>query len=181
DLTCVARVCSYVSTVCNDNRVCSTDSCNPATGLCQFNTAACCATNAGCSDGTACTTDTCQSNETCGHTDRGICCLSSAALTRSAVASSSDENTGVAASYAIDGNTSSRWGSTFADEQWLRIDLGATRYVKRVVLRWEAAAASAYDLDVSSSTSGPWTRLYTKTGGTGGVEDIAVAQGLVPA
>ncbi|MGL5829124.1 MAG: discoidin domain-containing protein, partial [Angustibacter sp.] len=36
------------------------------------------------------------------------------------------EGPGTPASAAVDGSLGSRWSSAFADNQWLRIDLGAT-------------------------------------------------------
>src|SRR5437899_192376 len=48
--------------------------------------------------------------------------------------SSSSEGVGYAASLAVDGNAGTRWGSLFADPQWIQIDLGATTSIGRVVL-----------------------------------------------
>src|SRR5690242_21340642 len=53
------------------------------------------------------------------------CGTANAALNRPATASSV-ENGGVPASAAVDGNGGTRWGSAFADPQWLQIDLGST-------------------------------------------------------
>ena len=46
------------------------------------------------------------------------------------------------------------------------------RRVRRVVLRWEAAASASYDVQISDSASGPWTNLYTTSAGDGGVDDL---------
>ncbi len=173
-------VCTNVATVCNDNRSCSVDSCNPASGLCGYDTSACCSSDGDCSDGTSCTEDVCGTNELCSNPSRNICCPGVAALTTSVAAASSVEGTGYEAAKAVDGNTSSRWASTFSDEQWLRLDLGSTKFVKRVVLNWEAAASASYEVQVADFDAGPWTTLYATTAGNGGVDDLDAEDGLVP-
>lgn len=45
----------------------------------------------------------------------------------------------MAANYAVDGNTGTRWSSNFADDAWLTVDLGKTYAVNKVVLNWECA------------------------------------------
>ncbi|MER5253091.1 discoidin domain-containing protein [Streptomyces sp. NPDC002855] len=68
---------------------------------------------------------------------------------------------------AFDGNASTRWSSQFADDAWIRLDLGATLRVDRVVLDWEAAYGKKYVLEVSRNGT-DWTPFYTETAGTGG-------------
>lgn len=94
------------------------------------------------------------------------------ALTRSGATSSSNEHAGYGPASAIDGSTGTRWSSAFSDPQWLSVDLGSTKHVNRVVLRWEAAASKDYDVQVGNSASGPWTTLYTDPNGNGGVDNI---------
>jgi Beta-1,3-glucanase/F5/8 type C domain len=83
---------------------------------------------------------------------------------------SSVENSGTPAAGAFDGSTATRWSSQFADPQWLRVDLGASRSVTRVRLTWEAAYAKAYQIQTSADGS-TWSTVYSTTTGTGGVED----------
>jgi cytochrome c len=91
----------------------------------------------------------------------------SVALARTGATSSSNENAGTGAALAIDGNTGTRWSSAFSDPQWLTVDLGADRYIDRVVLSWEAAAAK--DFQVQYSTNGTtFTTLRTITGAAAG-------------
>lgn len=78
------------------------------------------------------------------------------------------------ASNAVDNSLTSRWASSYADGQWLRVDLGAARPVARVVLRWEAAYATAYQVEVSSDGSA-WTQVAAVTGGDGGLDNVAFA------
>ncbi|NUO61862.1 MAG: discoidin domain-containing protein, partial [Hamadaea sp.] len=101
------------------------------------------------------------------------CGSGNAALNRPATASST-ENAGTPASAAVDGNTGTRWSSAFSDPQWLQVDLGSTQTVCQVVLAWEAAYATAYQVQVAASGSGPWTTIYSTTTGTGGTQTLTV-------
>lgn len=86
---------------------------------------------------------------------------------RPAVASSSDA-TGRAPGKAVDGSTSTRWASARTDAQWLRVDLGRTATISRVVLRWEVAYAKAYDIQVSADAK-TWRTVSSTRSGKGGV------------
>jgi hypothetical protein len=89
------------------------------------------------------------------------------------VTASSVENVGTPASAAVDGNTGTRWSSAFADPQWIQVDLGASASISQVVLTWEAAYATAFQIQVSPDAS-TWTPIYTTTTGTGGVQTLTV-------
>jgi hypothetical protein len=91
-----------------------------------------------------------------------------------AASASSTENGGSPASNAVDGNNGTRWASAFSDPQWLQVDLGSSATVSRVVLRWEAAYATAYTLQTSANGS-TWTTVYSTTTATGGNQDLAVS------
>src|SRR5256885_654685 len=86
---------------------------------------------------------------------------------------SSVENAGLPASAAFDGNSGTRWSSAFSDPQWIQVDLGATATVDQVVLTWEAAYATAFQLQVSPDAA-TWTTIYSTTTGTGGTQTLAV-------
>lgn len=87
------------------------------------------------------------------------------------VAVSSDDGTTAGADAVTDGDTATRWSSVYQDDQWVRIDLDTVRNVDSVVLRWEAAFATAYDIEVATDT-GAWTLAKSVTAGVGGVETI---------
>jgi F5/8 type C domain len=87
---------------------------------------------------------------------------------------SSSENAGTAAANAVDGNTGTRWSSAFSDPQWLQVDLGASATISRVVLNWEAAYATAYQIQVSANGS-TWTTVASTTTGAGGTETLNVS------
>ncbi|RPJ24205.1 MAG: discoidin domain-containing protein, partial [Chloroflexi bacterium] len=101
------------------------------------------------------------------------CGTTNIALNKSAT-SSSNEAPGTTPNLAVDGNLSSRWSSGFSDPQWIRIDLGATYSICRVVLRWETAYATAYQIQVSNNGTS-WTTIYSTTTGDGGVDDLTVS------
>ena len=87
---------------------------------------------------------------------------------------SSTESAGTPASAAVDGNAGTRWSSAFADPQWIQVDLGATATIEQVVLQWEGAYATAFQIQVSNNAT-TWTPVYTTTSGTGGTQTLAVA------
>src|SRR5690606_22489516 len=77
------------------------------------------------------------------------CGTENAAHGRPATASSV-ESAAFPASAAVDGNPGTRWSSAFSDPQWIRVDLGASAQICRVVLSWEAAYATAFQIQTSS-------------------------------
>ncbi|MFF9018721.1 discoidin domain-containing protein [Streptomyces eurythermus] len=89
------------------------------------------------------------------------------ALNPAAVTASGSENAGTGPGLAFDGDAATRWSSNFADDAWIRIDLGAVLRVDRVTLDWEAAYGKRYVLEVSRNGT-DWTPFYTETAGTGG-------------
>jgi hypothetical protein len=89
------------------------------------------------------------------------------------VTSSSTESASLTANLAVDGNAGTRWSSAFSDPQWIRVDLGTTRAITRVVLRWEAAFARSYQIQTSNDGA-TWSTIRSVTSGAGGVEDLAV-------
>ncbi|MCW3844723.1 penicillin acylase family protein [Micromonospora yasonensis] len=90
---------------------------------------------------------------------------------RSATASSTQFLTSYTPDKAVDGSLSSRWGSSYTDNQWIRVDLGSARTVRRAVLRWEAAYGSAYRIEVSNDGS-TWQTAFSTTAGNGGVDNV---------
>jgi hypothetical protein len=103
----------------------------------------------------------------------GPCGTANAAQGQPATASSS-EGAGTPASAAVDGSTTTRWSSQFSDPQWIQVDLGSAGSVCQVVLNWEAAYATAFQIQVSPDASS-WTSIYSTTTGTGGVQTLNVS------
>ncbi len=98
------------------------------------------------------------------------CGSADAALNRPATASST-ENAGTPASAAVDGDAGTRWSSAFSDPQWIQVDLGATATICQVVLTWEAAYATAFQIQTSDNGN-TWTTVYSTTTGTGGTQTL---------
>ncbi len=57
------------------------------------------------------------------------------------------------ASYAVDGNTGTRWETESADPQWLYVDLGAKKDINKVGFMWEGAYAAKYYVQVSDDAN----------------------------
>uniref|UniRef100_UPI00396A343B beta-1,3-glucanase family protein n=1 Tax=Actinacidiphila bryophytorum TaxID=1436133 RepID=UPI00396A343B len=108
-----------------------------------------------------------------GSTNPAACSTANTAQGKTATASST-ENAGTPASAAVDGNTGTRWSSAFGDPQWLQVDLGSSQQVCGVGLNWEAAYATAFQIQVTDNPSGTWTTVYSTTTGTGGVQNLDV-------
>ncbi|HEX6497433.1 MAG TPA: penicillin acylase family protein [Micromonosporaceae bacterium] len=96
------------------------------------------------------------------------------ALGRAATASSTQAFTSNTPNKAVDGDLSTRWSSSYSDNQWIRVDLGSTRTIRRVVLRWEAAYGSGYRIDVSNDGS-TWATVFSTSTGDGGVDNVTFA------
>ena len=86
---------------------------------------------------------------------------------------SSAESAGTPASAAVDGNTGTRWSSAFSDPQWLQVDLGSTASITQVILNWESAYATAFQIQVSNDAAN-WSSIYSTTTGAGGVQTLNV-------
>src|SRR5882757_5428262 len=86
---------------------------------------------------------------------------------------SSVESASFPAAAAVDGNNGTRWASSFADNQWLQVDLGSAQAVNRVLLRWEAAYASGFQIQTSTNATN-WTTIQTTTNGAGGEQSLVV-------
>ncbi|WP_261808947.1 discoidin domain-containing protein [Nonomuraea sp. C10] len=87
---------------------------------------------------------------------------------------SSTESAAFPASAAVDGDAGTRWSSAFSDPQWIQVDLGSSAALSQVVLRWEAAHATAFQIQVSANGSA-WTTVHTTTSGPGGTQTIDVS------
>nr|WP_184840766.1 discoidin domain-containing protein [Allocatelliglobosispora scoriae] len=90
------------------------------------------------------------------------------------VLASSLETAGDTAENAVDGNVGTRWASAHSDPQWIRIDLGATASISQVILRWEGAYATSFQIQTSADGTTGWTPIYTTTTGPGGLQTLNV-------
>jgi chitosanase len=93
------------------------------------------------------------------------------------VSASSVETAKLGPTNAVDGSTSTRWGSAEgSDPQWIAVDLGATSAVTRVNLKWETAYAKAYQIQVSDDQK-TWRTIATTTTGDGGTDNLTGLSG----
>jgi len=79
---------------------------------------------------------------------------------------SSVETAGTTANFAFDGNPTTRWSSLYSDPQFLAVDLGKRYDLCQVVLDWETALGSNYEIQVSDDSL-HWTDLVSITGNAG--------------
>ncbi len=91
---------------------------------------------------------------------------------------SSEEGAGTAsvrlASLAVDGDATTRWGSAFSTNEWLYVDLQNTYDLTGVVVRWEAAYATAYQIQTSLDGT-TWSNRYSTNSGNGGLDNLVIS------
>ncbi|RYE18557.1 MAG: discoidin domain-containing protein [Sphingobacteriales bacterium] len=69
---------------------------------------------------------------------------------------------------SIDGDISTRWSLAAATEnEWYKVDLGKTRSISRVDIKWEGAYATEYTIQVSTDNVA-FATVYSTTTSTGG-------------
>lgn len=88
--------------------------------------------------------------------------------------SSSNENDGMKADNVTDGDVGSRWGSKHNDGEWVYIDLLDPSYISTVAIRWEAAFASRYEIQLGDDDTN-WSTV-AQCNGLGGYEQIEINQ-----
>lgn len=80
------------------------------------------------------------------------------ALQRPVTVSSTEAGSGLTPQAAVDGSSSTRWGSGFSDNQWIEVDLGSAKSINRVRLNWDSAYGKSYRIEVSNDRS-TWATL----------------------
>jgi len=99
------------------------------------------------------------------------------ALGKTATAST-EENATYTASKATDtDSTVSRWASSFGNAtEWIYVDLGSNFNINRVVLKWEAAFATQYKVQLSNDNVFTENEtINTQTSSDGGTDDLTVS------
>ncbi|GLY94237.1 discoidin domain-containing protein [Actinoplanes sp. NBRC 103695] len=80
---------------------------------------------------------------------------------------------------AFDNDPASRWATSstngWVDPGWISVDLGAAAQISQVVLQWDPAYATAYQLQVSNDNAN-WTSFFSTTTGNG-LKDVINATG----
>jgi hypothetical protein len=71
----------------------------------------------------------------------------------------------------VDGDMLTRWSSDYKEgDQWFQFDLGVTKTVSNVIIRWERAFATEYKILVSNNAQ-DWTEVYHETNSQGGMTE----------
>ncbi len=81
------------------------------------------------------------------------------------VTASSEENAGCRAINLTDGDPKTRWGSVHQDNEYVIVDLQQKCYIDYIVLRWETAYASEYELSFSDDNILWQAATYSSSGG----------------
>ena len=93
------------------------------------------------------------------------------ALNQPATASSI-QGSGFTANLVNDGDLTTRWASAAGiDPSWIAIDLGSVVTFDNVILSWQAAFATVYQIQYSTDNIN-WSVAYTNNSGAGGVENL---------
>src|SRR5258707_644375 len=78
----------------------------------------------------------------------------------------------------FDMDPATRWATSdvtgWVDPGWIYVDLGATASIHKVVLQWQYAYATAYQIQVSSDATN-WTTIYSTTTSTGLLQTLTVS------
>ena len=86
-------------------------------------------------------------------------------------ASSYQDPVGLAANFAFDGNLTTRWGSAFDATAYLQVNLGSVQSFNTVVLYWDPAYATQYDIQYSTDGI-TFLNAATNNSGVGGTETL---------
>jgi beta-glucanase (GH16 family) len=90
------------------------------------------------------------------------------------VFTSSIENDGYKGTLAVDGNNETRWASSFSEPEWIYVDLGDTYKISEVILNWEAAFGSAYEIQISDDAN-TWATLASENASDGEIDQFSVS------
>jgi hypothetical protein len=75
------------------------------------------------------------------------------------------------ASFANDGDETTRWATQYEDDQWIDIDLEGKFLINQVILKWEAAYGKHYEFQVSEDGEN-WTTVFTEKFSDGEIDEI---------
>lgn len=66
-----------------------------------------------------------------------------------------------------------RWSPLLGkDNEWLYMDFGKPKVLNKIIIRWERAYATEYEI-LTSDDANKWTRLLLKKDGKGNIEELA--------
>lgn len=79
----------------------------------------------------------------------------------------STDDTKVKAANAVDGDMSSKWLSTYSDNQWLCVDLEQVYEIGRIIIHWASDSGKIYDVQLSKDGQ-EWDTVYRQLKGYSG-------------
>jgi len=71
----------------------------------------------------------------------------------------------------FEGDLNTRWASAYRDGEWIYFDFGKPKTISKLIIRWEAAYATSYEI-LTSDNAVNWKRLILLEGQTGGVSEL---------
>jgi len=92
-----------------------------------------------------------EDEEALGTVSQALCSENQLTVVSATASSIENGDPNLAAGKAIDGNIGTRWSSTWSDPQWIKLDLGSSKFINRVVLKWERASSRHYEIQVSDN------------------------------
>lgn len=75
---------------------------------------------------------------------------------------------------AADGDMETRWSSRYKDGEWIYLDFGRPKTISRLVIKWEQAYATDFDI-LTSDDAVAWTSLISLKSQKGDTSDIKFA------
>src|SRR5687768_14919316 len=73
-----------------------------------------------------------EEDEALGSVSQALCSASQLTVVSATASSVENNNSNLAAGKAIDGSTGTRWSSASSDPQWIKLDLGSSKFIDRV-------------------------------------------------
>jgi hypothetical protein len=101
----------------------------------------------------------------------GNCSLVNLSKNKNVIASSAEFGK---ASNTVDGNSNTRWGSDWNDNQWIYVNLGNKKNISQVNLDWEDAFGKEYLIQFSNDTN-KWDSLIHESNGSKGIHGYSVS------
>ncbi|MCR8842155.1 discoidin domain-containing protein [Paenibacillus sp. SC116] len=90
------------------------------------------------------------------------------------VYTSSDQSELLSRYNLVDSQPSTRWSSDYNDDEWACVDLGMSKPIKSILLRWEDAYATEYKVQLSANLE-DWQDIHHEREGSGGRVQFEVA------
>lgn len=76
------------------------------------------------------------------------------------------------ATNANNGNLNDSWTGATTNNEWIQVNLGTSKTMNRLVIKWGSTYATQYKIQVSDDGT-TYTDAYTETAGNGGTDDIS--------